>query len=304
MKFNYMTKYFLCLSIILLNSSSILADRDYASNDMCCAQDSCQACDCSCFLVQVQAGIAPVVWTRRGNFTAVSPNASLGCSSSTVGPFVPLFEMPQFNKLFKLPWTVGGLVGYWLDDCNEIYIEGNYRQASAKNSFTIAPFISLSLFTLQPQFVFSTISKYAFYDFYVGARHYFDLCWCDSTFFIGGQVGVVHHKAVNFDLTTSSLTNTCAPAFSTGLLTLFNKHTGVAAGGNFGFMFCVCDCVSVILTAEIIATCGPNGTPNIVPFVGCDADVVLPELRPTNFIIGGAGTELFFPITLGLIYNF
>ena len=244
-----------------------------------------------------------MIWTQRNSFTEISCNASLGCPDSTISSFVPLFEMPKFSKLFKLPWTVGGLIGYWVDDCNQVYIEGNYRQASAKSNFTIAPTIALSLFTLQPQFVFNNLSKYKFYDFYVGARHYFDMCWCNSTFFIGGQVGVVHHKEVDFNFTVSSLTNPCNPPFTTGTLMLFGKGTKFAGGANVGVDFCFCDCLNVVLTAEFIATCGPCGN-RTINFSGCSADSILPELRPDAFLVGSIGNEFFFPITLGLQYSF
>jgi hypothetical protein len=262
------------------------------------------SCEC-CFNVQVQAGIAPIIWTRRGDFSAISCNASLGCPNSTIGPVVPLFEMPRFNNLFKLPWTVGGIIGYMIDDCTEVYIEANYRQAKAKDNFTRQTSITLPLFVAQPQFVFSSLSKYRIYDFYVGARSYFDPCWCEcASFFIGGQVGLVHHKEVDFKLTTSSLTNTCAAAFTSNPFILFGKHTNFAGGANIGLEYCVCGCLSLVLAAEFIATCGPCGSATNIAFAGCVADQVLPELRPLGFIVGGSGTEVFFPITLGLKFDF
>lgn len=267
-----------------------------------------QNCDydpCGCFNFQVHAGIAPIIWTKRDSFAAISCNASLGCPTSSIGPVVPLFEMPKFNKLFKLPWTVGGKIGYVWGDCAEIYVEANYRQARAKNNFTVQANIALDLFTLQPQFVFNSLSKYSFYDVYVGVRHYFDLCWCEPvSFFVGGQIGVVHHKGVDFRLTTSSLSNPCAAAFTSNPFILFEKHTSFAGGANFGFDYCWCDCISLVLTAEIIATCAPGGSVTNIAFADCVADQVLPELRPLGFIVGSSGTELIFPITVGLQYHF
>lgn len=299
----HMFKKLFAISILYIFSNTLSAREYFSYNNN---EERCNSTcfDCSCFNFQVQAGVAPIVWTHKGDFTAVSCNASLGCPTSTIGPVLSLFELPKFNHLFKIPWTVGGKIGYLLDDNVEIYVEANYRQARAKNNLLIQTNLDLLLFVAQPQFVFSDLSKYSFVDVYVGARYYFDPCWCECiSFFVGGQLGFVHHKEINFRLTTSSLTNPCAPAFTTDRLPLFNKHNGVAAGANIGLDYCICDCLSLVLTAEFIATCRPEGNSNI-SFDECTADAVLPELRPTNFIIHSSGTELFFPITLGLKYNF
>jgi hypothetical protein len=265
---------------------------------------NCNECDLSCFDIQIQAGVAPVIWHKRENFSVVSCNAALGCPGSAQTAVVPLFKMPKFNKLFRVPWTIGGLFGYWISDCDEVYIEGNYRQAKAKsNNFTIAPIIALPLFTLQPQFVFSNLTKYKFYDFFVGLRHYFDLCWCNSSFFIGGQIGLVHHKDINFKLTVSSITNPCNPPFTTGCMRLFEKNTRVAGGANIGFDWDFCNCFSIVLTAEFIATCGPHGAQNLA-FPSCTADIILPELRPDAFFVGSIENEFYFPVTLGFKYRF
>ncbi len=275
-------------------------DGSYVSNSSC-EYNEC----CSCFNLQVQAGIAPIIWSQRNTFSAISCNASLGCPNSTVGPVVPLFEMPKFNNLYKLPWTVGGLIGYNLTDCFEVYVAANYRQANAKNDFTVQPTITLPLFVARPQFVFNSLSKYRFYDFYVGGRYYFNPCWCScASFFLGGQIGLVHHKEVNFRLITSSLSNACAATFTSDSLVLFGKRTNVAGGGNLGLQYCWCDCVTFVLTAEVIATCGPCANITNIAFAGCVADQVLPELRPLGFIVGGSSTQIFFPITLGLKYSF
>ena len=295
---NFLMKKQLFLWLFL----SCMAFRMHAWENYTTTENSCNACDLGCWSIQIQGGIAPVIWNKRANFNVVSCNSSLGCGG-TSSPVIPLFEMPKFNKLFKLPWTIGGLIGYWVSDCDEVYFEGNYRQANAKNNYTVAPSINLSLFALQPQFVFGSTTKYKFYDFFVGARHYFDMCWCDSSFFIGGQVGFVHHKEVDFRLTVSSLTNTCNPPFTTGCNVLFGKNNRVAGGASIGFDFSFCGCFGFIVTADFIATCGPCGN-RIITFAPCTADLVLPELRPDAFIIGSIGNEFYFPITVGLEYKF
>lgn len=301
MKYSFLSKQLFLWLFLGTIYGEIHPFNDYAP----VGSQDCNSCDLGCFDFQVMAGIAPIFWTRRDNFSAISCNASLGCPTSTVSPIVPLFEMPKFHNLYKLPWTVGGLLGYYLDDCTMIYIEGNYRQASAKHNFTVQSTVPLALFTLNPQFIFNSLSKYKFYDFYVGARYYFNPCWCEClSFFLGGQVGVIHHKAVDFNLITSSLSNPCAAPFTSTGLPLFGKHTNFAGGGNIGLEFEWCDCLVFVLTAEFIATCGAAGSVNGISFSGCAADAVLPELSPEGFIANGYGTEVIIPITLGLKYSF
>jgi hypothetical protein len=273
----------------------------------CCDSDNCGSpLNCGCFNIQVQAGVAPVIWSKRDCFELVSCNAaSLTCNGNTpIGPVIPVFELPKFSRLFRVPWTVGGKIGYALSDRTEVYIEANYRQSRAKHCFTANPDINLGLFVAEPTFQINVNSKYRFYDVFLGARYYGDRCWiCDRlAWFVGIQFGLVHHKEVKASITTSSRSNTCAPAFTTDCFNFFHRHTSPAAGANIGLDYCICGGLSLVLTAEFIATCGPTG--GQVCFAGCDADVVLPELRPTNFIVGDIQTEVYFPVTLGLKYSF
>lgn len=308
MKGNFLTKHFVFIMLLLsVGATEISARPCFLSNCFSdCNYESCgNPLNCGCFNIQAQAGVAPIVWTKRGCFQVVSCNAaSLTCAGNTpVGPLIPIFGMPSFSKLFRVPWTVGGKLGYALSDNTEVFLEFNYRQARAKDCFTSQTNLNLGLFVAQPIFAFSNVSKYKFYDVYLGARYYFDACVCDRlSFFLGGQVGLAHHKGINATITSSSASNTCAAPFST-CADLFGKHTGFAGGANLGAEYCICNGLSLVLTAEVLATCGPNGNPNIC-FPGCTADVVLPELRPTNFVIGNVGTELLFPVTLGLKYSF
>jgi hypothetical protein len=279
---------------------------DNCAKPVAYAADSCclPFFDCGCWSAQFQAGIAPIVWVNRGSFQIVSCLISgNNCQIPTCGPIIPIFEMPKFSDLYHLPWTVGGAFGYAITECSEVYIEGNYRAANSK-CFEIGPNINVGTFIAQTNFSFNQVSKYSLYDLYIGVRTYSDLCWCDAlTGFWGFQVGLIHHKSVRANITTSSDSNACAAPFTATCVELFPRHTAFAGGANIGFEYCFGCGFSLVFTAEIIATCGPNGNQN-VPFNGCTADIVLPEIRPTNFIIGGIGTEMLFPFTLGLKYSF
>jgi hypothetical protein len=52
---------------------------------------------------------------------------------------------------------------------------------------------------------------------------------------------------------------------------------------------------------EVVATCGPKSNGNIPIAANCSQ---LSSIMPSNLIVGGTGTELFFPVTLGLKYSF
>jgi hypothetical protein len=260
--------------------------------------------ECDRVTLQAHAGIAPIIWRDRGNFQIVSCNiANSGCPGQNLGPINCLFGMPKFKDLYKMPWTVGGKIGYMINDCSELYIEGNYRQAKAKNCFQITPSINTGGQISETIFGFSNLDKYSFFDVYLGMRRYFelDLCFCNPfSWFVGMQVGLAHHKKVSGDINFSSVTNECGAPLNVGCVPLFNKHTAVAAGANLGFDYCIGCGWSLVLTAEFIATCGPDGNKN---FVIVEPNVV-PDISPSNFVVGGIATEMIFPVTLGLKYNF
>jgi len=253
---------------------------------------------CNNFNAEIRAGIAPTVWLNRGNFSAISCNATTILQLPSV--YVPLFEMPHFNKLFGLPWFVGGHIGYMLGHDQELYAEINYQQAH-KRVFTlnnlVIPNIDTIFFSLMPQ------NNYRVWSAFAGARKHWQPCSCQSLdLFLGGKIGLLHHQKVNFSFITYSLA-VPAPYTSDSLL-LFKKSTGFAGGLNIGFEFnCFCD-LKIVATAEIVAACGPRANNNI-PFDYATQSVVInPFLAPNSFIVGTVATELFFPITIGLGYGF
>lgn len=258
--------------------------------------------DCGSRNIQAHAGITPIVWMQRQNFKLVSCNiAANTCFGQNLGPLECFFKMPKFNELYKMPWTVGGKIGYSFDECYEVYVEGNYRQAKGKSCFQIRPNINTGTQIINTIFKFNNMSKYSFFDVYLGARTYFDLCWCDPlTAFFGIQIGLAHHKHVKADINFVSTSNTCGAPLNQTCVELFRKHTAFAGGANLGLEYCLRCGFSLVLTGEIIATCGPNGNPN-VPVTELN---VVPDISPSNFIVGGIGTEILFPVTLGVKYNF
>jgi hypothetical protein len=183
----------------------------------------------------------------------------------------------------------------------EIYAELNYRQSHARtftlNSLVI-PNVDTISFAIKPQ------NNYRIVDAYFGARYYWRTCWCDDIqLFLGTKIGFVHHSKVNFIFTTASLVVPPPTPFISSSLPLFFSNNVPAIGINGGIVY-DCECISFVLTAELIGCCGPKSNPNI-PFDFLRQSIFInPILAPNSFIVGLIGTEIAIPITVGLKYKF
>ncbi|CAN5184993.1 hypothetical protein BH09DEP1_BH09DEP1_3040 [soil metagenome] len=294
-----------CLSQI----SSVFAARDY---DDCCQPACCeQVYDCgdplNCGSVNFwfRAGVAPTVWRDRSDFSLVSCNAlSIPNNNSNI---VPVFELPKFKSFFKTPWIIGGQIGYAVTDCLEFYLEANFRKASHRRFLLDGGvdengnIIGITIPNDRVTVLLNFHDGYRATDFYVGARYYWGRYWCDRiAFFLGGQFGLVHRQAVDFDFVVTSTQCSIGSAL-TGSSEFFERSNSPAAGVNFGLDWCMGCGWSFMILAEVIATCGPKSNDNILITSNCSQ---LPALLPSNIIIGHIGTEIFFPVTFGFKYSF
>lgn len=273
-------------------SPTIKADERYYSYD-----DSAALLDCGSFNLLVHGGVAPTLWRHRGDFSAVS------CFASSVPDvnesIIPLFSFPQFKKFFHVPWIVGGQIGYAFSSCSEIYVEVNYRQASRRDFAINNVVIPNDLVNI----AFTFGNKYRAIDAYVGARMYWGRYWCDrAALFVGAKFGFVHHKSIDFSY---SITPQNVPAqlalVSPSEVSFTTRRTAPAGGANIGLDWHYGCGFSIVLMAEVVATCAPRTNGNI-PLVNTCTQ--LPSIVPNNLLLGSLGTELFFPITLGLKYSF
>ena len=167
------------------------------TDDSNCCQTSCYECGCNplycgAWSLQVQGGVAPIIWKHRGELDLVS------CASNDANPIFALTsELPKFNKLFKTPWIVGGKVGYDFTDNVEVYVEFNYLQAKQKDVANA----TFPILNVPNQTLVFAFHKYKLFDAYAGARYYWDR-WCDRVaFFLGGQVGLTAHRHTKADIT-------------------------------------------------------------------------------------------------------
>ena len=247
-----------------------------------CCRSSCYECGCNplycgAWDLQLQGGVAPILWRNRGDILGVS------CATSTTSPLLALFQTPKFNKLHKTPWVVGGQIGYHWSDNARMYVEFNYSQAKGKTDAEFATSVTgLNAFL--------TLDKYKVFDAYVGARYYWDR-WCDRVaFFLGGKVGITHHKRQDV-----SLRAVLGQTTSTLNFRAFDSNTVVSGGADFGLDFCFCGNWSFVITGSVLASCGPRAA---------RFHVVNPQLGITDLIVGGIGSELRFPVTAGVRYSF
>jgi hypothetical protein len=284
----FTAKYLSLLMLASLLGGNAQASRDgYEMSGDCCPRQyecGCNPLYCGAWDLEIQAGVAPVLWLNRGPL--------LGVSCALTPPVVNLLnKFPRFRRFYRIPWIVGGQIGYALSDNGRIYVEFDYSQANRKHNVAITTDFSTPVGTLTFSF-----ERYKVYEGYVGARYYWDR-WCDSlSFFLGGKVGFLHHKRQNFILAAaipSTVTATTLPSAP------FNRHaTRVSGGASFGLDWCVCGNWSIVLTGEVVATCGPRGVGDI------HLTTAIGTPTFTDIFTPNIGTELRFPVTLGVRYSF
>lgn len=303
-------KMYLMLLLGLLSGIVPSATARIYNADDCCARTCCEPeYDCGCPLncgslnIWLRGGVAPLNWRGRGDFSAVSCNALAipGFSQAVVPLLSPL---PSFKKFFHVPWTVGGQIGYAVTDSFEFYLAFDYRSASRRNNNNATFFVdSITIPNDVVSIGLTLNNNYRAFDAYIGARYYWGRYWCDRlAFFLGGQFGLVHHKSICFTyaITSQNCANSAA-LISTTFTPLFFRNTRPAAGLNVGIDWCWGCGWSFMIMGEIVASCGQRGNSNILIASNC---TLLPSILPSNLIVGGTGTELFFPVTFGLKYSF
>lgn len=245
---------------------------------------SCNPLHCGAFDLQLQAGVAPIKWRHKDQ----DVGGAFPFPSST-SPIITFFNSPSYKKLFRMPWIVGGQVGYAWSDNVRLYIEFNYLQAKGKKN------VSVSTDTTPVLAAGFDVHKYKLYDAYFGGRYYWNR-WCNRVaFFLGGKIGLTHHKKTKVDLAVGipllppvSLVLTGVPAI--------NHNTGVSGGVNGGFDICICGNWSLVVTGEVVVSKGPKIANDIA---------LLQTVGQYNAIsFGSIGAELRFPVTAAIRYTF
>ena len=165
------------------------------------------------------------------------------------------------------------------------------------------------------------MGKYTAYGAYIGHRHYFNRVWCDRfSFFTGVKFGLQHRKAVSVSSTipayTASLVNgvvTTEYAFAAQTLcsTYYCKSNAVSGSIQFGFDYCINDCLTALVGVEVQATAPFKTNQNIVVPAqdgSVNGTIIVGDnilfAQITNFIPASTGTFVQFPVWVGLAWEF
>ena len=92
-----------------------------------CYECGCNPLYCGAWDLQVQGGVVPILWRQRSAITGFTCVASAGPACTTTATTI-FDNVPRFRQLFKVPWYVGGQIGYAWSDNTRVYVEFNYAQ--------------------------------------------------------------------------------------------------------------------------------------------------------------------------------
>ena len=258
-----------------------------------CCPSICNLFDCGNWSYQNRIGVYPTIWRERGH---VFLN-SCDCVTGNAVTGADLGELPKFNKFYNVPWIVGTQLQFSWNDCWRLYGELNYIQASHKKT----PRNTVQALNSQLAIVFDT---YRAISGYVGAMYNLGdwSCFCENgSFFIGAKIGFIYRENILARQVTlaPSLAPTC------GCVSLFKrdffKHGAKISGGaNLGFEYGWCDRWSIVLMGEVVVSGGPKGN-SCVPLTTAE---IVQIAGGSNLGVTKVKTEISFPVTLGLKYDF
>jgi hypothetical protein len=177
-----------------------------------------------------KAGIAPAVFTRTGSIES----KTILQSSGRAIPSIVNFDR---SDLFHFPWSLGGEVGYGLNEDIELFVSVDYFHARGKTiQLTNVPNVK------------GELDSFGHLGFYFGGRYYFDVAQ-DFVLFSGFKLGLAFVETVD----VRGLGLTLGPN-DPGKVSLFRNSTEFSAGMHFGGEYLVNEKLSFKLTSEIIGT--------------------------------------------------
>lgn len=278
--------------LLLANCAGIMQatgqmDMDEDNNYNCC-RTSCYECRCEPLYecswgLQVSGGVRPIIWINRGDFLTVN------CLSTAI--VNDIGRLPKFSQLYRVPWQVG-VQGSYAMSCNtNVYAEFNYAQARFKHHENLVR-IGTSNLVLN-------LSKYKLWEGYIGVHYYWDR-WCNrASLFVGGKAGFIRHNRIRTGVFTGVLACN-ETTFNSNVNDFFHRHTSFAGGANIGLDICFCGNWSFVITGEVVASCGPHGV-DALSLSNAEAA----NLNDASaLLIPGIRTEIAFPVTFGIKYNF
>ena len=246
---------------------------------------------------------------------------------------------PAFStKFHNTVLHVGGEISYNVCDNVQYFIDAVYNQANGRcfpintqsyqspdgcnscSNTNDCCTISATQPVLGETNLILDYTAYKAYGVYFGTRYFGDRIWCcDRVSLFGGfKIGMLHRKAIHADITIGDISidigaNTYLFAGSQYQTTDFCKSNAVSGGGLIGLDYQLNDCLSVLISAEIVATSPLKINPNIKSLPSADPTLnglPTPEGFSRNFAlpvglsIGHVGSLLQFPVWAGIRWNF
>lgn len=257
-----------------------------AANCGDCCWDPCKGGPLCCgkLSVMVKGGVTPSSYTHRGRTWVTSNNTALPAAV-----FSPLV-VGKFSQQFNVPWNVGAEVA-WNASCRiQFFLEYAHTQAKGKSRGITVPVGTASL---------DLTTVFCDYDVnagYLGARYFFEGCCFPCLGKIAPYVGFKTGFAVQQGVKDRLFDATGAIDQS---FTYWLGKTHVSGGLQIGLEWWFCNCLSLVLQGEFVATCGPTPNQNVV------VDPAIATLTSiTNINIGGTDWLIAWPVTLGLRFTF
>lgn len=255
-------------------------------NERCNVYKSCrfsEPLEANTWGLELYGGIEPIVWKDRGNFGVA---LILGEGVPFTKPFISALKLPCFSSLYKLPWTIGGQIGYSVDAHNRIYFETNYVKALEKTN---------DIFTVDQIIMGETVAfgsgAYKLIDCFLGLEHYFDRWYDTFSLFLGAKFGLAHHKNVSFNF-IANIPN--QGTFTVPkLLSFYERNTSVAGGFNMGLDVFLGKIFSFTMRVGVVGNGGFTFTNN-------DISGIISNNPVTNILLEGIFNEIRFPITFGI----
>jgi hypothetical protein len=273
-----MRRYRLTALVALVSSFLVLPIAGRTMEEGSVQQSRCYSCAaplcCGDFSLMVKAGLVPTLFTDPGPNWVVIP--------IDIPPVSTVSNTHRFSDIFHLPWTVGVELGYNTSRRGQVFLEYAFNRANDKI------FRNFETDELQRYSSYETHSGYLGARYYLGSWHGF--CRGPLSPYLGFKAGFVWQRGVSTSLTIADLFIFSAPYY-------FSEAV-VSGGLQAGFEWLFCDCWSLVLQGEVVATQGPHMNENI-------AFPIIPNVSlPSNVFLGPVGFVLTFPVTLGLRWTF
>lgn len=338
-------------ALFIITAGSVQAYTSNATNASDCDYNICDGpLDCGAWYIMPKIGAAPGIFAHRGFEQYVVPGSAIanncvitqqevGLSCRTaLTQQANVFEQsscrsPKFGQLWHNGVLhVGFEVGRNTAVNGQCFLEFYYDRANGREvCFNINAFQALpgcrgdcntdcSNFSgtpLNSATRTDCLGKYVSFGAYLGHRCYFYRMWCDRiSLFAGVKFGLQHRKAICVTTAIPDTTVTVGdipfvfPAHTLAS-TSYCRSNAVSGGIQFGFDYCINDCLSVLVGFEVEATAPFKTNQNIAvaiqdPFVGgvvqTGAGILFPQ--PTNVIVASTGTFVQFPVWVGLSWEF